>query len=122
MLNPRMERITQQIQQEIALILQREVKDPHIGFVTITGVSVTRDLAYARVAYSTLGPEAERERSQLALERSAPYIRELLKKRLRTKVTPELQFKYDPSIAHSVEMQNTFDRIREQDKPRADDL
>ena len=114
-MNARLERVTQQLQQEIAWILQREVKDPHVGFVTITGLSVTKDLAYAKVAYSVLGPEAERERTQLALQRCAPYIRELLKKRMRIKVIPELQFRYDPSIEHSVNLQNTFDRIREHD-------
>ncbi len=117
-MNPRMERVTQQLQQEIAWILQREVKDPHIGFVTITGLHVTRDLAYAKVSYSCLGSDEERDRSQAALERSSGYIRELLKKRMRLKVIPELQFRYDPSIAHSVGLQDTFDRIRQQDESR----
>ncbi len=120
-MSSRMERLNEQVQQEIALIIHRDVKDPRLGFVTITGTVLSRDLSHARVAYSCLGDEQERERSQEGLDNSAKYIRELLKKRLRLKTIPALTFHFDESIAHSVEMADVFERIRRQESGRQEE-
>jgi ribosome-binding factor A len=112
-----MDRLTQQFQQEIALIIHREIKDPRIGFVTVTGITLSKDLTHARVSYSCLGEEDDRTRSQEVLESSARFIRELLKKRLHLKAIPELTFRYDESIAGSIALLDTLDRIKRQDAP-----
>jgi ribosome-binding factor A len=81
---------------EIVVELLREVKDPGLsGFLTVTGVDLTADRKDLKVYYSILGTDMERERAAQALERAAPYIRSLLKKRVTVKVVPNLHFKYD---------------------------
>ena len=107
----RMARLAHQFQQEIALIIHRELKDPSMGFVTITRVELTNDLRHAKVSYSCLGDEAERARSQDALDRSTRFIYGLLKKRFRLKVIPELVFRYDASIEASIALSNTLDAL-----------
>ena len=76
--------------------LLREVKDPGLtGFLTVTDLELAADRKTATVYYSVLGPEAERESAAKALERAAPYLRELLKKKVSIKTIPNLIFKYD---------------------------
>ena len=104
-------RLNHQLQQEIAAIIQRELKDPALGFVTITKVDVTADLSYAKVGYSCLGGEKEQAGSQDALDRASGFIRSLLRKRFHLKMIPELSFRYDPSIAQSIEMSAKLDQL-----------
>ena len=112
MQNPRIERVTHQLQQEIALIIHRELKDPRLGFVTITRVDVSKDLRHAKVFYSCLGDEEERARSQEALDHAAGFVHGLSKKRFRLKVIPEISFRYDESIAGSIALSETLDQLK----------
>jgi len=74
----------------------REVKDPGlVGFLTVTGVDLAQDRRTLKVFYSILGTDAERERAAAALERAAPYLRELIKKKVSVKTIPNLLFTYD---------------------------
>lgn len=114
-MSTRIERLSQEFQQEIATILMQDLKDPGLGFVTITHVELTRDLSHAKVFFSCLGGAAEREQSLEALQRSTYFIRGLLMKRFRLKVIPELQFKFDESIERSIQMNDVFDRIKKQE-------
>ena len=106
-------RLAQQFQQEIAMIIQQELKDPRLGFVTITRVELSKDLRYAKVFYSCLGGAEDRARSQEVLEHSSGFIHGLIKKRFRLRVIPELSFRYDESIAEAITLEETFDRLRE---------
>ena len=108
----RMERVTQELQQEIARIIHQELKDPRLGFVTITRLELSKDLRHAKVLFSCLGGEADIRRSQVALEHSTRFIYGLLKKRFRLKVIPELQFRYDASIAGAIEMAERLERLQ----------
>ena len=108
----RMMRLANQLQQEIALIIQRELKDPRLGFVTITRVELSKDLAYAKVFFSCLGDAQERVRDQAALDHAAGFIRGLIKKRLPLKITPTIQFLYDESIAESIALAETFEQLK----------
>ena len=112
MQNPRVERVTQELQQEVARILHREIKDPELGFVTVTRMELSKDLRHAKVWFSCLGSQVDREASQAVMQRSARYIHSLLKKRFRLKVIPELQFHYDASIEGSIAMSDTLDRLK----------
>jgi ribosome-binding factor A len=112
MAGTRLARLTAQLQHEIAMIIHQELKDPHLGFVTITGMELSKDLRHAKVAFSCLGGEAERARSQRALDRSAGYIYGLIKKRFRLKAVPQLVFRYDASIAQSVALEETLAKLR----------
>lgn len=110
----RIERLSEEFREEIALIIHRELKDPHLGFVTITGVELSVDLRHAKVSFSCLGNEQDRLRSQDVLDRSARYIYGLLKKRFRLKAIPELVFRYDDSIAGAIEISKALDALKDQ--------
>ena len=79
----RKDRLAQQLQEEIAMIIHREMKDPALGFVTITRVELSNDLSYAKVGFSCLGGEQERTQTQEGLDRGVGFIRSLVKKRFR---------------------------------------
>ena len=108
----RTERLAHQFQQEIAMIIHQELKDPRLGFVTITRVELSKDLSRAKVLFSCLGSEEERVRSQEALDHAAGFIHGLIKKRFRLKVIPEVVFRYDESIAGSITLSETLDRLK----------
>jgi ribosome-binding factor A len=109
----RIDRLATQFQQEIATIIQQELKDPRLGFVTITRVELSRDLSHAKVHFSCLGGPQERERSQEALDHSTYFIHGLLKKRFRLKKIPEIIFRYDVSIEQSIAMTDTLDQLKQ---------
>ena len=114
MQGPRIERLAHQFQQEIAMILQREFKDPRLGFVTITRVILSKDVSHAKVLFGCLGDAQERQRSHKALDHSAGYIRGLIKKRFRLKVIPMIQFQYDESIEESIALSEMFEQLKQE--------
>ena len=91
-------RVADLLQQEIAAILQKDIKDPRIGFITITGVDVSNDLSFAKVFYSVLGEDSAREETAKGLKSAYPYIRGEVARRLQFKSAPELRFYYDASL------------------------
>ena len=103
----RPDRVGDQLRQELAELIAREVHDPGIGFLTMTRVKVTPDLQQARVFYTTIGDEKQRKETARALERATPFLRRQLGRRLRLKHVPELDFFYDESI----ERQDRIERI-----------
>ena len=96
----RAHRVGELIQQEISALLIRGLKDPRIGFVTITGVDVTPDLHLARVYYTVVGDEDARRQTAAGLKSSTPFIRQQLGRQLRMKYLPDLIFEYDTSIEY----------------------
>ena len=109
-------RLAHQFQQEIAMIIHQELKDPRLGFVTITRVELSNDLRHAKVLFSCLEGADGRARFQQVLDHSAGFVRGLLKKRFRLKVIPELSFHYDESIAGSIALSETFEQLKSQEK------
>ena len=103
----RPDRVGDQLRQELAELIAREVHDPGIGFLTMTRVKVTPDLQQARVFYTTIGDVKQRKETARALERATPFLRRQLGRRLRLKHVPELDFFYDDSI----ERQDRIERI-----------
>jgi ribosome-binding factor A len=98
-LSHRVERIAEQIREELSQILATEVSDPGVGLVTITRVKVTADLSLARAYWTVLGEAKERTDTAKALNRAVPYLRHLLSQRLTLRRAPELKFQYDESVA-----------------------
>ena len=98
-LSHRVERIAEQIREELSQILATEVSDPGVGLVTITRVKVTADLSLARAYWTVLGEGKERTETAKALNRAVPYLRHLLSQRLTLRRAPELKFQYDESVA-----------------------
>jgi ribosome-binding factor A len=103
----RPDRVGDQIRQQLAELIAREVHDPGIGFLTITRVKLTPDLQQARVYYTTIGDEQQRKETGKALRRAMPFLRRHVGQRLRLKHVPELEFFYDESI----EQQDRIERI-----------
>ncbi|ENY73434.1 MULTISPECIES: 30S ribosome-binding factor RbfA [Aeromonas] len=117
----RTRRVGQQIQREIALILQREVKDPRFGMVTVSDVEVSRDLNYAKVyvTFLQLDNDPERIKEALtALGEAAGYIRSLLGSAMRLRVVPELRFFYDETLVEGMRMSNLVTNTIREDKRR----
>jgi ribosome-binding factor A len=98
-MSQRTDRLDSQFQQELMGLLQREMKDPRIGFATITRVETARDLGHARVWVSVYGTDEERDRSLAALRAAAPWLRRRLGELLTLRHVPELTVKLDESIA-----------------------
>ncbi|EXI62028.1 ribosome-binding factor A [Mannheimia granulomatis] len=120
----RSDRVAQELQKEIAVILQREVKDPRVGMVTVSDVEVSRDLAYAKVFVTFLfdnDPEAIAQGMQ-GLEKASSYIRTLLGKAMRLRIVPELRFIYDESLVEGMRMSNLVSNVikNDQEKHRED--
>jgi ribosome-binding factor A len=98
-MSQRTDRLDSQLQQELMGLMQREMKDPRIGFATITRVETARDLGHARVWVSVYGTDAERERSLSGLRDAAPWLRRRLGELLKLRHVPELTIRLDESIA-----------------------
>ena len=98
-MSQRTNRLDSQIQQELMLLLQRDLKDPRVGFATITRVETSRDLGHARVWVSVYGTDEEQTASIEALRTATPWLRRQLGERLRLRHVPELSIRLDDSIA-----------------------
>lgn len=92
-----------------------ELKDPRIGFVTLTGVETSPDLRHARVFVSVLGSESNRERSLAGLQAAHGVLQARLARQLRLKRTPQLTFEYDPSVERGVRMSRLIDELAPDD-------
>ncbi|WP_410016509.1 30S ribosome-binding factor RbfA [Sodalis sp. C49] len=116
----RTQRVAQEMQKEIAIILQREIKDPRVGMATVSGVEVSRDLAYAKVFVTFLN---DNEPQQIkigitALQDASGFIRSLLGKAMRLRVVPELTFSYDNSLVEGMRMSNLVSQVVQKDRAR----
>ena len=102
MVSERMGKVAEAIKEEVAGILQMELKDPRIGFVTVTRVQVTPDLEHARIYFSLLEGHGSQAETEAGLKSAQGFIRRLLGERLRLRVTPEVTFRLDPSVAETI--------------------
>jgi ribosome-binding factor A len=103
------------------MFLAEGVKDPRVtGLVTVTGVDVTRDLRHAKVHVSILGTEVEKTATMEGLQSVAGHLRAKLGRTLRLRVTPELDFRYDASIAHAARIDSLLEQIRADEASRDD--
>jgi len=114
----RSDRVQQQMQRELAQLIRMEMKDPRVGFVTITDVEVTRDMSHAKVFYTLMtGAEAE---TQKTLERSSGFLRSELSRRIKLFKTPELHFVYDTSVEHGMSLDKLIEEAVKTAAPQDD--
>ena len=99
----RSERVSGQLRRELAVMIQREVKDPRVGFVSVSDVEVTRDLSHAKV-YVTVFEEDKAPESIKALKHAAGFLRRRLGQELRIRTVPELHFVHDASVETGARM------------------
>jgi ribosome-binding factor A len=108
----RVDRIAEEIRIELGRLLTRGVKDPGIGFVTLTHVKVTADLQLARVYYTVLGDAAARRKSGRALDRATPFLRRELGHRLGLRRVPALEFRFDEAVEREHRIEELLEQIR----------
>lgn len=114
----RTDRVGDFLKQELAQLIQQEVRDPRVGMISITGVEVSRDLSYARVFVTVVGKEnaAEAADSVAALNRAAGFLRSQLARNMRARTTPRLVFEYDTSIGRGAYLSELIEKARESDR------
>jgi ribosome-binding factor A len=127
----RKNRVGDLIKREIAHIIQCELKDPGIGFVTISAVEVSADLKHAKIFYTVLGDEDSKSKSACALKRASGFIQREIGRRLRLKYTPEIFFQFDGSVEYGAHIEELIQKIHtnervdqnklDQDEPSQDD-
>lgn len=111
----RSRRVAEAIQHEISALLLRGLKDPRIGFVTITGVEMNPDLHLARVFYSVVGDDEAKKSTGAGLKSSIPFIKAQLGRQLHMKYVPDLVFQYDSSIEYGSRIETLLrDALQEQ--------
>ena len=119
----RVNRVGEQMKKELGDIISRKIKDPRIGFVTVTDVQVTGDLQQAKVYISVLGDEEQRENTLKGLAKAKGFIRTEIGQRIRLRKTPELIFEFDETMAygnrintliHELQREEHADEVREE--------
>ena len=115
----RPERIGEEILQELGVLLVREVKDPGVGFVTLTRAKVSPDLQLVRVYYTSIGDEKARRETQKALERATPFLRRQIGSRVRLRRVPELRFEFDKSVEHQDRIERILLDLQQEREARA---
>jgi ribosome-binding factor A len=110
-----MRRVNESVRQVLSEAVG-ELKDPRIGFVTVTGVETSRDLRHARVYVSVLGSEESRQDSLAGLEAAHGVLQSRLGRELRMKRTPQLAFEYDPTVERGVRMTQLIDELAPDDE------
>lgn len=113
----RLDRVNQLIKEEISLLLQRELKDPRLGFVTVTEVETSKDLRTAKVFVSVLGDEAQWAASLAALTSARGFARNWLRTHLDLRITPELSFRPDRSLEHAARIQHLLKHVHDAPEP-----
>jgi ribosome-binding factor A len=109
----RKDKVAEAIKKEASLIIHDELKDPRLGFITITQVELTDDLRYAKVFYSVLGKDEDYKKSKEALDSALGLMRKLISQRIRLRFAPEIVFKEDRSSEYSIRIQEVLDEIKE---------
>ena len=101
------------------MLARGEVHDPKVGFITLTRVQVSADLQVARVYYTSLGDPAARKDTQKALDRATPFLRRQIGSRVQLRRVPELEFRFDESIANQDRIEQVLKELHQEEAARA---
>lgn len=113
----RPDQVGESIRQVIADLLLTELRDPRIGFVTVTGVQVTPDLSVATVRVSVMGTEEERAAALVGLQSAAGFLRTRVGRAISTRLTPELRFELDRGLEHAARINKVLGELRGEAEP-----
>lgn len=116
----RPERVQEAIRQEISMIVMGQIKDPRIGFITITKVDLTKDLRYARIYFSVLGKNADKNKALKGLNSAKGYIKGLIAEKIKLRYMPEISFVIDNTLEHTQHIYEILNKI-EKPKEETDD-
>jgi len=109
-------RVSEQIERELAMLIQQEIKDPRIGMITVSAVEVSRDLCHAKVFVTRLGDEKDIDQSVEILNGAAKFLRHALASKLRLRIIPQLKFIYDKSVKYGSDLSALIDSVVLEDK------
>ena len=112
----RAQRVAETIRKEISGLLIKGLKDPRIGFVTITSVDVTSDLRQARVYYTLMGSQEDRSQTQAGLNSCSSFIRQHLGRQLRLRIVPEIHFEYDASFDYGQNIERLLSEVKAEEQ------
>ncbi|WP_172252877.1 30S ribosome-binding factor RbfA [Saccharibacillus deserti] len=115
----RVGRVAEEIKKELSQLIQSELKDPRIGFVTVTDVEVTGDLSEANVYLSILGDEEAKQQSLAGIAKATGFLRSEIGKRIRLRHTPSLLFHLDESIAYGNKIETLLGQIKTNEPGKA---
>lgn len=118
-LSHRVERVAEQIREEVSQILATELADPGVGLITVTRVKVTPDLSLARIYWTSMGDAKQRKDTAKALGRAAAYVRHLLSTRMTLRRSPEVQFLFDRSVAAQDRVEEILYELKREEAERA---
>ncbi len=113
-MSQRSDRVASQIMKEASRIIQTEIKDPRVGFVTITKVDVPPDLRTAVIYYTVYGDDKTKESSRIGLDRAKPFIRRSLCDVIKFRFAPEIFFKFDKSSEYTQHIYDILDKIKKE--------
>jgi ribosome-binding factor A len=116
MASTRQRRVQEKLVQEISEIVRREIKDPRVGFVTITDAEVSPDLRHARIFFSVLGDQEARQETTKALNRAAGFVRSEFAHRAQMRFVPEIRFEFDPSVERGARISELLAQVRQDDE------
>jgi len=114
----RYEKVKAELLREVSLVIHDQLKDPRLGFVTITGVELSQDLRYAKVFFSVFGQDKDYKRTHEALDSALGYIRRAVAERINLKFAPEITFKEDRSSEYSIRIQEILQEIKQEDESK----
>ena len=117
----RSQRVVEQIRRELAELIRLEVKDPRVGFITLTDVEITPDYAHAKVFFTSMTGEADVPEIQQGLRRARGFLRRELGRRIRIHTIPELHFHYDRSVEEGSRLSRLIDDVVREDEARHQD-
>lgn len=118
----RQERVQEQLVQELSEMIRRDIRDPRVGFVTLTGAEISKDLRHAKVFVSVLGDEPARKESLKALNSASGRMRGEFARRAHLRVAPELEFRLDQGVEHGQKIFELLQLVQDDLKPRPDEL
>ncbi len=113
----RTRRVAEQIQREMAQMVQQEIKDPRIGLVTISAVKLSRDMSHATIYFTVLDDEHSIDDTLKVLEKASGFLRHELGQRMKLRITPNLRFRYDESIAYGNQLTDLINKAVDMENP-----
>lgn len=111
--NTRTNRVAEQMKKEIGEIINQKLKDPRIGFVTVTDLDLTNDLQHATVYVTVLGDKTEKEESLIGLTKASGFVRSEVGKRIRLRKVPEVVFQFDEAHEHGNRIESILRKLKE---------
>lgn len=112
-------RVQEAIRQEVSKILHDQIRDPRLGFLTITGVELTNDLRFARIYFSVLGDDKAKKLALKGLNSAKGYIKGILGDRIKLRYMPDIEFKIDETLDRTQHIYDLFEQIKKERKEDA---